>query len=114
MFFKQDLLRDAHFPVHINASDDGSEERNCKHDVVDSAVLRLLLREQDADVHDDDLLWQCEEGGDGKVPEFHIAGGEDGGGEVGWDDGEADDEHDEESSVASEAGERSVVQVRAF
>ena len=33
---------------------------------------------------------------------------------MGGDDGEADDEHDKESSVAGEACESSVIQVRAL
>ena len=103
MLFKQDLLGDAHLSVHVDSSDDGREERDCKHDVIHGAVLGLLCK-QDPDIHNHDLLRQRQESGDGEVPEFHIAGGEDGGGEVGRDDGEADDENNEEPSIASEAG----------
>jgi len=40
------------------------------------------------------LFGECHEGRDGEVPEFYVAGGEDGGAEVGGDYGEANDEDD--------------------
>ena len=73
MFFKKNLLRDSHFSVHINTSDDGSESGDTEHDVVNGVVLGLRLREQNAEIDDDDLLWESEEGRDSKIPEFDVA-----------------------------------------
>ncbi len=53
-----------------------------------------MLDEQDANVDEDDLFGEREEGRDCEVPEIDVAGGEDGGGEMRWDNGEADDQND--------------------
>jgi len=53
-----------------------------------------LLDEQDADVDEDDLFREREEGCDCEVPEFDVTGREDGGREMRWDYGEADDQND--------------------
>lgn len=60
------------------------------------------------------MFWEREEGCDEEVPELDVAGGEDGGGEVRGDGGEADDEDDPEAAVAGEAGEGAVVEVCAL
>ena len=49
-----------------------------------------------------------------EVPEFHVAGAEDGCGEVGWQRGEADQEDDPEAAVAGEPCQGAVVEVCAF
>lgn len=72
------------------------------------------MHEEHAEVDEEDLLGEREEGGDEEVDELDVAGCEDGGGEVRGDGGQADHEDDPEAAVAGEAGEGAVVEVGAL
>ena len=81
LLLEQQLLHFRHLQPDPDAQDDGDDEDGAEHEVL-ADVGFFLLDEQDAEVDEEDLLGQREEGRDEEVQEFHVAGGEDGGGEV--------------------------------
>ena len=93
LLLEQHLLDLAHLPPDVHGHDDGHGERNAKHNVLGRAV-GLVLDEQHAEVDEEDLLGQGEQGRDGEAPEVDVACGEDGGREVGGDGRETDEEDD--------------------
>lgn len=109
----QDLLHLGHLEPDPDPEDDGDDEDCAEHEVLADVGL-LLLDEEHAEVDEEDLFGEGEQGGDEEVPELDVAGGEDGGGEVRGDGGEADDKYDPEAAVAREAGEGAVVEVGAL
>ena len=93
LLLEQHLLDGAHLPPDVAGQDDGDDEGDTEDDGLLGAAV-VLGDEEDTQVDEDELLRQGQEGGGGEVPELDVAGGEDGGGEVGGDDGESDNKDD--------------------
>jgi hypothetical protein len=72
------------------------------------------LQQQYAQVDEEDLLREREQGSNDEVEEVHVAGREYSGGKVSRDSAKADDKHDPETAVASEARQRAVIEVCAL
>lgn len=92
---QEHLLDPAHLDPYVDGESDSQDECRAEDDVLDGVVaVLLLLDEEDAEVDEDDLLRQRQEGRDGEVPELDVAGRKDCRREVGRDHGEPDDEDD--------------------
>lgn len=113
LLFQQQLLDGAHLEVDPDSHCDGDDEDGAEHDGFDDIVV-TLLQEQHAEVDEEDLLGEREEGCDDEMPELDVAGGKNGRGEMGGDGGKSDDEDDEEAAVACQTGHGAVIKICAF
>jgi hypothetical protein len=82
-----------HLVPDVARHKDGHGKGDAEDDVL-GGVVGFFLQEEDAQVDEEDLFGEGQEGGEGEGPEVDVASGEDGGREVGGDCGKADEEDD--------------------
>lgn len=82
-----------HLHIHVDPGNNGENHSDAQHDSVNRVVFGLS-NEEGSEIDDNDLFRESEEGCDCEMPEFDVAGGKYGRGEMWWNDRETDNEDD--------------------